>query len=80
MTNHDLMKEFVDNVSEEEIKFIGEDKYNLIKTVYSTDIGLKAIREELNLSKEKADYMLSDGYGRIKRILKSKATMWYNDK
>lgn len=75
MTNHDLMKEFSDNASPEEIIFIGEDKYNLIKKVYSTDVGLKAIREELNLTKEKADYMLDDGYARIKRIIKSNELM-----
>ena len=75
MTNHNLMKEFLDNASNEEIAFIGEDKYNLIKKVYSTEIGLKAIREELNLTKEKADYMLDDGYARIKRIIKSKQLM-----
>ena len=75
MTNHDLMVDFLNNASKEEIDFIGEEKYNLIKKVYSTDIGLKAIREELNLSKEKADYMLSDGYGRIKRIIKSRELM-----
>ena len=75
MTNHDLMKDFIDNASSEEIAFIGEDKYNLIKRVYSTDIGLAAIREEFNLTKEKADYMLDDGYGRIKRIIKSNELM-----
>ena len=75
MTNHDLMVDFLNNASKEEIDFIGEDKYNLIKKVYSTDIGLAAIREELNLSKEKADYMLSDGYSRIKRIIKSRELM-----
>lgn len=71
MTNSELMKDFIYNAKPEEIKFIGEENYNLIKDVYSTDIGLNAIREKLNLSKEKADYMLSDGYGRIKRIIKS---------
>lgn len=75
MTNYDLMKNFIDNASDEEIAFIGEDKYNLIKKVYSTDIGLKAIREELNLTKEKADYMLDDGYARIQRIIKSNELM-----
>ena len=75
MTNHELMKDFLDNASDEEIAFIGEDKFNLIKKVYSTDIGLKAIREELNLTKEKADYMLDDGYARIQRIIKSSVLM-----
>ena len=75
MTNHNLMKDFLDNASNEEIAFIGEDKYNLIKKVYSTDIGLAAIRDELNLTKEKADYMLDDGYARIQRIIKSNELM-----
>jgi hypothetical protein len=74
MTNDELMKGFIYNANTEEIKFIGEENYNLIKDVYSNDIGLNAIREKLNLTEEKAGFMLSDGYGRIKRILTSNLT------
>ena len=75
MTNHDLMKDFINNASNEEIAFIGEENYNLIKVVYSTNIGLPAIREKLNLTEDQAGYMLGDGYARIKRIIKSHELM-----
>ena len=75
MTNNALMLDFLNNISYKEIDYIGEDKYNLIKKVYSTNAELKDITEELNLSKDKVDYMLSDGYGRIERIIKSQELM-----
>ncbi len=71
MSNGDLMKVFVNNAKKEEIDFIGEENFNLIRSVYTTDIGLNKIREKLNLTEEKAGFMLSNGYGRIKRIIKS---------
>lgn len=77
MTNDELMKDFIYNANIEEIKFIGEENYNLIKDVYSSDIGLNAIREKLNLTEEKAEFMLSDGYERIKRIISSIVLMNY---
>ena len=75
MTNDELMKDFIYNANTEEIKFIGEENYNLIKDVYSSDIGLSEIRKKLDLTEEKAGFMLSDGYGRIKRIIKSHQLM-----
>lgn len=72
MTNSKAMIDFIFDATKEEIEYIGVDKFNLIKEVYTSDIGLAAILEKLNLSTIKADYMLGDGYRRIKNILRSK--------
>ena len=75
MTNSDSMEYFLKNASEDEIEYIGIESFNIIKKVYTTDIGLASIRNELNLTEKEADQLLDSGYDKIQTILKSKLLM-----
>lgn len=72
MTNVNLMQEFLSNVSEDELHYIGKDNYKLIKEVYFSNASLIKTREKLGLSEKETDSMLQDGYRRIKLLLRSK--------
>ena len=72
MTNSDLFKEALNTFNEKEISFIGYEKYNKIRKIYFENKNPKMIMEEDNLTAKEIDYYLSDGYSRIKRILRSR--------
>lgn len=75
MTNRDSMESFINNASQEEIEYIVVESFNIIKKVYTTDIGLESIRNELNLTEKEAGQLLDMGYDKIKAILRSKLLM-----
>ena len=72
MTIKEKMISFLNNCNNKEIDFIGKEKYDVICKVYLQNKKPSEIMTENNLSKKDIDYFLSDGYGRIKRILRCK--------
>lgn len=72
MTNKELFMDYLSNITDKEIEFIGKEKYDIICKVYFDEKKPKQIMEDDNLTKEKVDYYLDDGYYRIIQILRSK--------